>query len=150
RVGDERVDALLRRRALGAALVLPDDVDLLAGVAAELLLGELARGLGLRARGVVVGAVLAREGAADSDDHHHRRKPREDRAAAVAVGDLGKACEEVGHGLVSDRGSAVNVAPSRRGVVTVASQWSDRGGSRKSSAPIARAAASQGGGRTEM
>ena len=44
----------------GAGRVLPDDVDLLPGVAAEALLGEVARGLRLRSRGVVVGVVVAR------------------------------------------------------------------------------------------
>ena len=57
-------------RALGggaprAGRVLPHDVDLLPGVAAEALLGEVARGLGLRARRVVVGVVLAGHGRAE-------------------------------------------------------------------------------------
>ena len=43
RLREERVDPLLRARAPGAGRVLPDDVDLLAGVAAEALLGQLAR-----------------------------------------------------------------------------------------------------------
>ena len=41
----------LAPRAVGAGRVLPDDVDLLAGVAVELPLGQVAGGLRLGARG---------------------------------------------------------------------------------------------------
>ena len=42
-LAEEAVEALLGAGALRAALVLPDDVDLLPGVAAEVVLGELTR-----------------------------------------------------------------------------------------------------------
>jgi hypothetical protein len=89
RLVEERVDALLNGRGRGTRLVLPDDIDLLAGVAAELTLGERAGGLGLRPGGVVVGAVLAGQRRADTDDENRRDDPAEDHAAAVAVGDVG-------------------------------------------------------------
>ena len=57
-LGEERVDALSGARTPGAGLVLPDDVDLLAGVALEALLGEVARRLRLRSGSVVVGVVF--------------------------------------------------------------------------------------------
>jgi len=50
--------ALARGGAVRAVGVLPDDVHLAAGVAAESLLGEIAGGLGLRPRRVVAGVVL--------------------------------------------------------------------------------------------
>jgi hypothetical protein len=84
RLGEEGVDAPLGVSALGAGRVLPDDVDLLAGVAAEALLGQLAGGLRLRARRVVVGVVLAGERRADADDHHRGEEPGEHHAAAPA------------------------------------------------------------------
>jgi len=62
--GEEVVEPLLDGRVLNPRLVLPDDVDLLPGVAPELLLGEVAGSLGLRARRVVVGVVLAGDGGA--------------------------------------------------------------------------------------
>ena len=49
------------RPGFGAGGVLPDHVDLLARVAVEALLGDIARGLGLRAGRVVVGLELAGE-----------------------------------------------------------------------------------------
>ena len=89
-LGEEGVDALPGGGAVGAGLVLPDDVDLLAGVAVEPLLGELARRLRLRARRVVVGLVLPGQRGAHADDHDRRRDPGEDHAAAAAVGEVGK------------------------------------------------------------
>ena len=87
----------LRGTPLGAGRVLPDDVDLLPGVAAEAILGQLARGLGLRAGRVVVGVVLAGEGGADADDHDERRDPRQHHAAAAAVGEICETGEMTGH-----------------------------------------------------
>ena len=94
---EEGVHALPGRGAVRALLVLPNHVDLLAGVALEPLLGEVAGRLRLRPGGVVVGLVLAREGAADADDHDHRGDPCEDHAAAAAVGDVGELGEKAGH-----------------------------------------------------
>jgi hypothetical protein len=93
----ERVDALAGGWALGSGGVLPDDVDLLAGVAGEALLRQLARRFRLRSGRVVVGVVLAREGGADTDDYDGRHDPGEDRAAPSAVGDVGEASEKARH-----------------------------------------------------
>src|ERR687898_162795 len=97
RLVEERVDALLRGRAVGTALVPPDDVDLLTGVAGELPLREVARGLRLRPRRVVVGVVLARERRAQADGHHHRRDPNQDDRAAAAAGEIGETGEQTRH-----------------------------------------------------
>ena len=97
RLGEERVDALLDGRAVGAVGVLPDDVDLLAGVAGEALLGELARRLRLRARSVVVGVVLARQGATDADDDDRGCDPGQHHAAAAAIGEVCETGEESSH-----------------------------------------------------
>jgi hypothetical protein len=90
-LGEEGVEALPGGGAVGAGLVLPNDVDLLAGVALEPLLGELARRLRLRTRRVVVGRVLPGQGGAHPDDHDRRNDPDEDHAAASAVGEIGEA-----------------------------------------------------------
>ena len=87
-LGEERVHALLGRRAVDASGGLPDDVDLLAGVPAEALLGDVARRLRIRAGRVVVGVELALEGRAHADDHDHRDDPSDHHAPAAAIGDV--------------------------------------------------------------
>jgi hypothetical protein len=94
---EEGVDALLRSGAVGAGRVLPDDVDLLARVAAEALLGQLARGLGLGSGGVVVGVVLAGERGADADDDDGGEDPRQHHATTPAEGDVCETREMSGH-----------------------------------------------------
>ena len=89
--------ALLGGGALGAGRVLPDDVDLLARVAAEALLGQDAGGLGLRAGRVVVGVVLAGQRGADADDHDGGNDPGQHHAAAPAVGDVCETGEMTRH-----------------------------------------------------
>jgi hypothetical protein len=96
-LGEEGVDAFLRGGALSARGVLPDDVDLLPGVAGEAVLGQLARGLGLGARGVVVGVVFAGQRGADADDHDERGDPRQHHAAAAAIGDVCETGEMTRH-----------------------------------------------------
>jgi hypothetical protein len=95
-LGEEGVDALSRCGTPDAGRILPDDVDLLAGVA-KALLSELARRLGLRSRRVVVGVVFPGQRRADPDDHDGRRDPRQHHAAAPAVGDVGETGEQTRH-----------------------------------------------------
>ena len=90
RLGEEGVEALSGGGARGAGRILPDDVDLLAGVAGEALLGEVARRLRLRSGRVVVGVVLARQRGADADDHDRGGDPGQHHAAAAAVGEVGE------------------------------------------------------------
>jgi hypothetical protein len=71
-----------------AGRILRDDVDLLARVPIEALLGDVARRLGVRAGGVVIGVEVPGEGRADTDDHDHGHQPEQDHAAAAAVGDV--------------------------------------------------------------
>ena len=97
RFGEERLDPLARSGAVRAGRVLPDDVDLLAGVAVELPLGEVGRGLGLGPGGVVVGVELPRERGAEPDRNDHCRDPSQDHAAATPVGDIGEACKVACH-----------------------------------------------------
>ncbi len=96
-LGEEGVDALLRGGALSAGRVLPDDVDLLPGVAAEAVLGQHARSLRLRPRRVVVGVVLAGQRGADADDHDERGDPGQHHAAAAAIGDVCETGEMTSH-----------------------------------------------------
>ena len=95
--GEEVVEPLLDGRVLNPRLVLPDDVDLLPGVAAELLLGEVAGSLGLRARRVVVGVVLAGDGGADADRRDERDDPGDDDATTASVGQVCERGEAAGH-----------------------------------------------------
>jgi hypothetical protein len=113
----EGVDALLRARALGSGWVLPDDVDLLTGVAGEALFSQLTRRLGLRAGRVVVGVVLPGHGGAERDDHDGCGKPGEDHAAPSAVGDVGESGEKARHdreGWTSEPPCPMRVSHRRR------------------------------------
>ena len=96
-LGEEGVEALPRGGGVSAVLVLPDDVDLLAGVPVEALLGEVTRGLRLRSGSVVVRFVLARERGAEPDRHDQCGDPSEDHTATAAVADVGEAGETAGH-----------------------------------------------------
>src|SRR5215204_5928931 len=89
-LGEESVDPLLGLRAGGPGRVLPDDEDLLARVAGEALLRDVASGLRLRTGCVVVRRELTRERGADADDHDQGHEPEEHHAAAAAVGDVGE------------------------------------------------------------
>jgi hypothetical protein len=91
RFAQEGVDALQRARARGTRLVLPDDVDLLAGVAGEALFGDVACRLRVRARRVVIGLELPLQGGADADDHDRSDDPCQHHAASAAIGDVGEA-----------------------------------------------------------
>jgi hypothetical protein len=89
-------------RFFAAGLVAPagsfhGDVDLLAGVAAEALLGQLTGRLRLGARRVVVGIELAGERAADADDHHRGDDPGQHHAAAPAVREVCETSEMTSH-----------------------------------------------------
>ena len=88
RGGEEVVEPLLDGGAVGARLVLPDDVDLLPRIAAELLLGQVPGGLGLGARRVVVGVVLAGDRRPDSDRGDERDDPGDDDAATASIGEV--------------------------------------------------------------
>ena len=88
-LGEEWLQALRGGGLVGEACgILRDDVDLLAGVAAEALLGDVARGLRLGARGVVVRVEVARQRGSDPDDHDHGDDPEQDHAATAAVCDV--------------------------------------------------------------
>jgi hypothetical protein len=89
-LGEERVHLPLGTRAAGAARSLPDHVDLLARVAIEALLGEVARRLRLRPGRVVVGVEFARQRRAHPDDHDRPHDPAHNHATAAAVGDVGE------------------------------------------------------------
>ena len=86
--GEELVEALLDLGRRGARLVLPDDVDLLPGVPAELVLGQVAGGLGLRAGRVVVGVVFAGERGSDPDRRNEGDDPGDHDASTASIGEV--------------------------------------------------------------
>jgi hypothetical protein len=96
-VGEERVDALSGAGSSRAGRILPDHVDLLTGVAAEALFGQLARRLRLRSRRVVIGVVLPRQRRTSRDYHHRSGDPRQHHPAATAVGDIGEPGQTTRH-----------------------------------------------------
>ena len=89
-LGEECVHAPLDGWAPGPCRIPPGDVDLLGGVAAEALLSDVARRLGVGAGRVVAGVVIALQGAADADDQDRGADPGEHHQAATAIRDVCK------------------------------------------------------------